>query len=323
MAYEAHPLGIQRIQTVLTNQGSVFSWKKPNGEIMQIQSHAHRPHANGYIYVDLDAESNPAFNVSHTYHGQNMEGGRPVMAPHPVALKLNASTALKAIPVKVLFDTPDSNIVGRYEAWSEGCPSGPVCIGDGDKAKAYDASNHSWQAMPCRGPAVCPRAAVGDVVCSFTARMQVEINEDSVAGKIFEFRTNSLNTYKAISGGLHQLVAMHGGLRHLCLSLVGWVKSSPASNYEHFACAAMELAKQPDRPNEVNTAWENFGANVAQALLAECVPTEMEMQPIEPVRLGRMTDHSGQRRSNDVSEPIFARAMQLQGTHSEPAQSPN
>lgn len=119
---------------------------------MQIQSHAHRPHANGYIYVDLDAESNPAFNVSHTYHGQNMEGGRPVMAPHPVALKLNASTALKAIPVKVLFDTPDSNIVGRYEAWSEGCPSGPVCIGDGDKAKAYDASNHSWQAMPCRGP---------------------------------------------------------------------------------------------------------------------------------------------------------------------------
>lgn len=289
---------------------------------MKIQSHAHRPHVDGYIYVDLDADKNPAFSVSHTYHAQDTEGKRPAMAPHPVALKLNASAALKAIPVKVLFDTPDSNVVGRYEAWSEQCPSGPVCIGDGDKAKAYDATSRSWHAMPCRGPALCPRAAMGDVVCSFSARMQVEINDDSVSGQIFEFRTNSLNTYKALSGGLHQFVAMHGGLRHLHLSLVGWIKSSPASNYDHFACAALKIAQEPGHPNEVSPAWEDFGANAAQAILAECVPTEMDAQPIESLRVGRLTAQSNDRRSKDP-EPLFARAMQLQGTHSEPAQSPN
>ena len=244
------------------------------------------------------------------------------MAPHPVAQKLNATNTLREIPVKVIFDTPDSNIVGRYEAWSEGCPSGPVCIGDGDRAKMYDADTNAWKAMPCRGPALCQRAAMPDVGCSFSARMQVEILDESVAGRIFELRTNSLNTYKAISGELHQYRASHGALRHLKLSLVGWVKSSPASNFEPFACAALNVVDKLGEPATASAEWEEFGAKAVQALLDECVPTELESQAIEQFSVARVTSQSGARKAitGAPAEGVFVRAMQQQGNHSDPHQ---
>lgn len=271
------------------------------------------PAVDGYIFVEKDSDSEPVFKVTQTYHEQRVEKIQPEYVLHPVSEKLRGSNSLRSIPVKVLFDTPRLNMTGRYEAWSDLCPSGPVCVGDGEKAKVFNQETGAWSAMPCRGPGLCPRAALNDVTCSFRARMPVEIVHESCKGKIFEFRTNSLNSFKALIGAMQKEFVLQGALRHINFNLVGWVKSSPVSHYESFACASMEPAGIYRDMEPINEAWEAYGQRCAQVLLDECYPTEMEkmsLQGLVPQQLRSCFTSDSNRKSLPPAESPFAIVMQ-------------
>ena len=256
---------------------------------MKIQDLPLRPHNEGFIFVNIGEGDGAHFEVTQTHHEGPVTATTPLLMQHPIVGKLHKEGAMRTIPIRVLYDTPESNMGGRYEAWSSNFEGGPVCIGDGANAKAYDSSVGAWAAIPCRGPALCSRANGSDVACGFKARMQVEIELDAVPSMTFELRTSSFNTYQSILGTLKQLAAQHGSLRKLPLRLSTWLKSTKSSDYVPFGCAKVELCGVvPANGPQLSEAWETLGSSAMEAWLQECVPTLDEMKPANPCNIPEM-----------------------------------
>lgn len=251
---------------------------------MKIQDQACMPHVHGYIYAGTKDGGDAIFSITKTYHASASEDGQvPQHIPHEVEGKMDAGGPIKVIPIKVQFDTPSSNIGARYEAWTSDSSTGPVCIGDGDKAKAYDSDKGVWLQVPCRGPHMCPLAKQGAIQCSVACRMAVEIDVPGEEGRLFELRSNSMNTYRSILGSLSSLRAAHGSLRTLPLQMELWFKSTRASNYEPFVCASVALRDLKFRVGDaasIDEGWEQFGASLQSAWLQECEATPNELAPV-------------------------------------------
>jgi hypothetical protein len=234
------------------------------------------PHIEGYVFAQME-EGGPALVMTGTVHDTLREGAERQYVKHPLHDKVAAQGALKSIPVRVLFDTPESNIMARYEAWSthEG---EPTCIGDGESGKRLDSVTGAWQAVPCRGPGLCEAARTGKQKCALTARMRMRVDCQDDQLSVFELRTNSLNSYASIRGTLAQLKATYGHLRGLPLELKPWQKSTRGSSFEPFACVRVALApgEHQKLDHKVDEAWEAYGASALQTWVAEVVPTEHE-----------------------------------------------
>lgn len=232
--------------------------------------------------------------------------------------RLFRENRLQSIPVKVLFDTPENNIAGRFEAWSDAYESGPICLGDGAVAKALDVKTGAWRATLCKGPTLCAKAMSGEVNCRFKAQLLVQVETTPDETCHFEFSTNSLNSYLSILGNLRAFRALHGGLRSLPLKLVPWLKSTRASGYESFACAKLVLNSAGTVPaSVVNAEWEAHGSRERTRWLQECVATPAEQQahaPLPPKSREDSTKLPSERprdRGERSEGPLFARAIAL------------
>lgn len=221
------------------------------------------PHAQGFIKVAM--EGDPAFGDRRTVndflitarHHVVPESGEPRLAEHPIKQTLLSKIQdagpdqrqLREIPIRLFFNKPENALSIRYQAYAcEG--NTPVCAGDGKNAKrlvnAGDGTP-TLQDVPCTGPETCQLVQSGTAKCNRQVRMAVQIVGQPDPLSVFEVRTSSINTYRALRGQLQHISGRFNGLRHVPLKLTLWQASNEASSYQPFSLMQLEL----DAPSEL------------------------------------------------------------------------
>ena len=147
-------------------------------------------------------EKDDEFTV--TSQVQNRDG----WVNHPVdaALRKDAATKLRSIPVRLLFDDPDLNLRASYSLFDRGTGR-PLCVGNGETCRRSTGS--SIQTLPCPSPEACD-LALGEY-CKPYGRLNVRIGEDDELGS-FVFRTTGFNSIRTLSTRLKYFHAVSGGL---------------------------------------------------------------------------------------------------------------
>lgn len=234
----------------------------------------------------------------------------PKLQPHPTGNELRKRTGqdvLQSIPVRVLFDRPEHNVMARYEAWSDAVLDMPVCIGDGEKASVLNPATGVRKAHVCKGPQLCVMALSNGLRCSITTRMPVIVGKER-----FELRTNSAHTYRALMAQMRMLFALHGGLRHLHLNLKVWTKSLRASSYKRFGCATLELCEGSSDPMALlspNPALDAYGEALLQAWKLAAVPTADDAEAGEKIVLELPPSPKVNTRVPPLSSPSSAETL--------------
>lgn len=136
---------------------------------------------------------------------QNREG----WLNHPLQTKLAEGTAngkLRAIPVKLLFNSPDLNLRAQYSLFDRSTGR-PACVGDGQTAKRV--TEQGIQEQPCPSPDGCEYGKSGG--CKLFGRLNVQIEgQDDDLGS-FIFRTTGYNSVRTLAARLEYLNAISGG----------------------------------------------------------------------------------------------------------------
>jgi hypothetical protein len=137
---------------------------------------------------------------------------------HPLQTKLaegSANGKLRAIPVKLLFNSPDLNLRAQYSLFDRSTGR-PVCVGDGQTAKR--STEQGIQEMPCPSPQGCEYGRSGG--CKLFGRLNVQIDGQDDALGSFIFRTTGYNSVRTLAARLEYLNAISGGnAKHLPLML--------------------------------------------------------------------------------------------------------
>lgn len=291
---------------------------------MNLQQAAARPHVDGTIWIEPPCPSDGAvaFKITTAQHepvDPHDRGAVPALKAHPLHALLqakaggrasrNASAAtakLTSIPIRVLFDAPESNVMARYEAWNPLLQTlAPVCVGDGQQGKQLDVDG-TWHPVGCRGPKLCPKALGGELTCAASVRMLVAIEHPQARGRVFELRSNSINTYASILGQLQHITASGIAPTQARLKLTTWAKSVRASDYKAFGCATLEVdaidtdrrkgsvgvslqqlrmdgAEQGGGQTASQSPWERYGSELRRCWMAETriAPDEARSPTIE------------------------------------------
>jgi hypothetical protein len=71
--------------------------------------------------------------------------------------------------------------------------------------------------------------------------MSVQVEGQNDPFSVFEVRSSSLNTYRALKAQLQLIERRFGGLRHVPLKLALWQASNEASHFEPFSLMRLEL----------------------------------------------------------------------------------
>lgn len=156
---------------------------------------------------------------------QNREG----WLHHPLQAKLAEATAngkLRAIPIKLLFNTPSLNLRAQYSLFDR-TTGRPVCVGDGQNAKR--TGENGTEDVPCPSPSSCKFGSGG--LCKLFGRLNVQIEgQDDELGS-FIFRTTGYNSVRTLAARLEYLHAISGSnSRHLPLMLRLRAKSTTLSH---------------------------------------------------------------------------------------------
>lgn len=216
------------------------------------------PHALGFIKVACDddplfgeARTRNEFLITQRHHAS---ADAPLkLAPHPLQESLAKSAdgenkKLTEIPIRLFFNKASNAISIRYQAYST--PGNiPVCTGDGKDAKRVDLAADRTQTIvdtACPGPDLCPLVQSGKAACRRQVRMSVQIEGQDDPFSVFEVRSSSINTYRALKAQLQLIERRFEGLRHVPLKLALWQASNEASSYEPFSLMRLEL----DAPSE-------------------------------------------------------------------------
>lgn len=255
-------------------------------KITALESSIHT-HGRIQIVTPDEADQPVHFEISqHTHETATGAAEPPKLQPHPTGSELrkrSGQEALQSMPVRVLFDRPEHNVMARYEAWSDAVLDMPVCIGDGEKASVLNPVTGTRKAHVCKGPQLCGLALSNGLRCSITTRMPVLVGRQR-----FELRTNSSHTYRALMAQMRMLQALYGGLRHLHLNLNVWTKSLRASSYKRFGCATLELSEDSPDPMAMlspNPALDAYGEALLQAWKLAAVPTAEDAAEEEKIVL--------------------------------------
>jgi hypothetical protein len=148
---------------------------------------------------------------------------------------------LRAIPVRMLTDSPDLILRARYEAMHR-TQGNIACAGDGETAKRRKPDG-SIEEVECRGPEHCPFAKVAEHPCRFFGRLNVQIEGQDDTSSTFILRTSSVNTLRTLYSKLWAFHARYGGLLRgipFMLRLRG--KSTPKSFGSIFYFVDLTLA---------------------------------------------------------------------------------
>jgi hypothetical protein len=147
---------------------------------------------------------------------------------HPLQTKLaegSANGKLRAIPVKLLFNSPDLNLRAQYSLFDRSTGR-PVCVGDGQTAKR--STDKGIEELPCPSPQGCEYGRSGG--CKLFGRLNVQIDGQDDALGSFIFRTTGYNSVRTLAARLEYLNAISGGnAKHLPLMLKLRAKSTTLS----------------------------------------------------------------------------------------------
>lgn len=217
------------------------------------------PHAIGFIKVACDDDpmfgeprTRPEFLITKREHdpaATSPDGSKPPrLAAHPLQAELASqegsdAPAVKEIPIRLYFNKPENAITIRYQAYA--VPgNAPVCSGDGKNARrAVRAGDDTltMQDMPCPGPERCQLVEQNHARCARQVRMAVQVQGQDDPLSVFEVRSSSLNTYRALKAQLQLIYRRFGGLRHVPLKLALWQASNEASGFQAFSLMRLQL----------------------------------------------------------------------------------
>jgi hypothetical protein len=217
------------------------------------------PHAEGFI--KLAWETDPVltgkprmpgeFLITARHHCARPSADRPggTLAAHPLQDKLGQADTgagrkvVKEVPIKMFFNSVARALTISYQAYSVDANL-PVCTGNGKDARrrsVLDDGTISVETQACVGPLRCTFVHSGQANCHREVRMPVQIDGQSNPLTVFEVRTASLNTYRAVRGQLLLIEKRFGGLRHVPLKLTLWQSSNQASGFEPFTLMQLSL----------------------------------------------------------------------------------
>lgn len=211
------------------------------------------PHALGFIKVACDddplfgeARTRNEFLITQRHHASAETQAK--LAPHPLQTQLaqgdeGEAKKVTEIPIRLFFNKASNAIGIRYQAYST--PGNvPVCAGDGKNAKRLERAADNTQTMTdvaCPGPELCDLVQTQKAVCRRQVRMSVQVEGQNDPFSVFEVRSSSINTYRALKAQLQLIERRFGGLRHVPLKLALWQASNEASGFEPFSLMRLEL----------------------------------------------------------------------------------
>ena len=148
---------------------------------------------------------------------------------HPLHAKLvegAANAKIRAIPVKVLFNSSDLNLRADYSLFDRNTGR-PMCVGNGETAKRVTAEGITE--VPCASPDGCAMAKTGG--CKPYGRLNVAIDGQDEELASFVFRTTGFNSIRTLTARLQYFEAVSGGnTRYLPLQLKLRAKSTTQSH---------------------------------------------------------------------------------------------
>ena len=171
----------------------------------------------------------------------------PKYAPHPVDRILKENR--RVIPIRLISDDIDVNLVAKYEAYSAST-NRMDCCGDGQTARRIDVVTGVAKELVCVGPEGCEYARGGQTHCDLKVRLrfQLDLSGDQMNelkedvprySDLFEFRSGSINSLRTLRSNLTTLKGLHNGLRGLSLDLLSYEKCTPQSDGTVFYVARL------------------------------------------------------------------------------------
>lgn len=178
------------------------------------------PPVVGRISIGRVTEKNgrrvPAADDQFTLTTQVQQRGEWLM--HPLNERLRKATAgkLRAIPVRMLFNSPDLNLRADYSLFDRNTGR-PVCVGNGETCRRVCLDGSGIETLSCPSPDGCAFGQQGG--CKPYARLNVLIDdEEGDQLSSFIFRTTSWNSIRTLAARLHYFNAVSGNLL-ACLPL--------------------------------------------------------------------------------------------------------
>lgn len=250
---------------------------------MNLQNIVIAPHAEGFIKVACEID--PLFSEQprtrneflitarhHTGEQPASVESAPPLAEHPIRAKLakpaegGESAQLDEIPIKLFFNKADKAIKINYQAFDANDKvRAPVCSGNGRDATRLmfgEDGAPTQQQVACAGPERCEFVASGQAICRRQVRMSVQIDGQDNPFSVFEVRTSSINSYRALRAQLGVIEKRFGGLRHVPLKLTLWQASNEASGYQPFTLMQLTLnaASEVEAMQAAKTARDQLQA---------------------------------------------------------------
>jgi len=168
-------------------------------------------------------EKDDCFTI--TTQVQNKEG----WLLHPLHNKLmegSANAKIRAIPIKVLFNSSDLNLRAEYSLFDR-TTGRPMCVGNGETAKRMSTEG-GMADVQCFSPNTCEWGKAG---CKPYGRLNVAIEGQEEELSSFVFRTTGFNSIRTLTARLQYFEAVSGGnTRHLPLQLKLRAKSTTQSH---------------------------------------------------------------------------------------------
>ncbi len=248
---------------------------------MNLKSIAITPFAQGIIKVDCEpgeeqgtVKTRPGMVVRARHHDAMEEASghrtQPDLAEHPIHARLlerpanKEAQAVVEVPVRMFFNKAENAIGIQYKAYD--LESGaPVCTGDGKNAARVTLAGDATQTLsqvPCPGTERCAFAQAAGTACRRQMKMTVQIEGQDDPLSVFEVRSSSINSYRALAAQLRLIEHRFGGLRHVPLKLQMWRASNAASQYEAFDLLRLGIDANDEASamNQAKTAREKAQA---------------------------------------------------------------
>ena len=148
---------------------------------------------------------------------------------HPLHQKLlegSEKEKIRAIPVKLLFNSSDLNLRTEYNLFDR-ATGRPVCVGNGETAKGVTAEG--IKEFPCPSPDGCEIGKKGG--CKPYGRLNVQVDGQNDELGSFIFRTTGFNSIRTLTARLSYFEAASSGhTRYLPLVLKLRGKSTTQSH---------------------------------------------------------------------------------------------
>lgn len=160
-----------------------------------------RVEANGKMLPAKDDE----FHVTSLVKGRD---GQWVEHPLVNELERTSNSKLRAIPVRLVCNKPELNLRAEYSAFDPQTGR-PVCAGDGEACRRR-MPDGSVQQLPCPGADACDFARKAR--CKLYGRLAVQIEGQADELGVFQVRTTSFNSIRALTARMMYLHAITGGL---------------------------------------------------------------------------------------------------------------